>query len=137
VWSDDRAARRWSQPRELPFWGFLSVPLALSDGRLVAVYNHRRNPQQIRCVISVDDGETWKTDEEIVLWDQAARRATGERPSASSQREWEGSALAEMFKIFDFGIPHVIELEDKTIFVSFYATQLDHVMHQRYVRLKV
>lgn len=136
TYSRDEEPTDWSEPRELPFWGFLSVPLVLRDGRLLAIYNHRRTPQQIRCIISEDGGATWRQDQEIVIWDQLARKSTGEHPAQSQSRDWQGgSALAEMFAIFDFGIPHAIELPDGTAFVSFYATQLDHVMHQRFVRL--
>lgn len=133
--SDD--GRSWSAPRRLPFWGFLSVPLCLSDGRLLVVYNHRRHPQGVRCIISDDEGQTWRSDEEIVLWDQSARKATGARCVESSARQWTGTALTEMFSIFDYGIPHPIELSDGSVFISFYATALDHVMHQRFVRLNV
>ena len=133
----DGDGRRWSPPQECPFSGFLTVPLVLPDGRLLAVFNHRRRPQGVRCIVSDDEGQTWDTASETTLWDQAARRVTGEPATQSERREWEGNVLAEMFTSFDFGIPSAVVLPDGTVFVTFYATQLDHVMHQRYVRLKM
>ncbi len=44
--------------------------------------------------------------------------------------------MAEMFT-WDFGVPDPVLLDDGSILVTFYATQLDHVIQQRYVRLVV
>ena len=134
-WSDD--GHTWTKPMTTPLWGFLTLPLALADGRLLAVYNHRRDPQGNRCVISEDEGRTWRMETEHVLWDQRARRIVGEPAAASVQRKWEGSALEEMFTGFQYGIPHPIQLDDGSIFVSFYATLPGGVTHQRYVRFEI
>jgi hypothetical protein len=131
AWSED--GRRWTAPETTPLWGFLALPVVLADGRLLAVYNHRRTPQGIRCAVSEDGGKTWDMNHEYVLWDQRLRRVTGERTSESIQRAWEGGAMTEMFS-FDFGVPHPALLDDGSVFVTFYATTWDHLMHQRYVR---
>ncbi len=127
----------WSAVQSTPLWGFLTVPVGLPDGRVLAIYNHRRAPQGIRCCISEDEGHSWNLEHETVLWDQAARRVTGELAAVSQPRRWEGSALEEMFATFDFGVPHAMVLDDGAVLVTYYATGLDHIMHQRYVRLKV
>src|ERR1041385_3421672 len=119
-WSDD--GHSWTEPRPTPLWGFLTLPLVLSDGRLLAVYNHRRDPQGIRCALSEDGGLTWNLDSEYVLWDQRARRVVGEKASESQYRQWEGNVLTEMFPSFQFGVPHPIQLDDGSVFISFYAT---------------
>jgi len=134
-WSED--GHVWSNPRTLPFWGFLTLPLVLNDGRLLAVYNHRREPQGVRCAISGDGGQTWDMESEYVLWDQRVRRIVGERASESIARKWEGNVLAEMFTSFQFGVPHPIQLDDGSVFVSFYATLEDGVTHQRYLRMRI
>jgi len=127
----------WSPVEQTPLWGFLTVPTGLADGRLLAVYNHRRNPQGIRCCLSEDSGRTWNMHEETVLWDRTARRVTCELVHGSESRNWQGSLLDEMFADFDFGVPHAIELEDGTVWITFYATEADNIMHQRYLRMKV
>jgi hypothetical protein len=76
-------------------------------------------------------------ENETILWDQAARRVTGDRGSGSEERAWEGTLLTEMFTSFDYGCPHPIELDDGTVFITYYATELDHIMHQRFIRLRV
>lgn len=112
------------------------MSLTLAAGRLFAVYNYRRNPQGIRCALSEDDGRTWKMNREHVLWDQHSRRVTGELALAGEERKWEGSCMTEMFT-WDFGVPEPTLLDDGSVLVTFYATQLDHTTHQRYVRIKV
>lgn len=133
-YSDD--GHSWTEPQPTPLWGFLTLPLTLADGRLLAVYNHRRIPQGIRCAVSEDGGQSWDMESEYVLWDQQARRVTGEPASESRKRDWEGSSMAEMFT-WDFGIPHPVLLDDGSVLVTFYATQMDHIMHQRYVRFTI
>jgi hypothetical protein len=134
AWSED--GRRWSEPVPTALWGFPTLPLTLPDGRLFAVYNYRREPQGVRAALSEDGGRTWDMAGERVLWDQAARRVTGELASAGQERRWEGSCMAEMFS-WDFGVPDPTLLDDGSVLVTFYATQLDHVMHQRYVRVRI
>jgi len=134
AWSED--GRRWSEPAFTVLWGFPTLPLALPDGRLFAVYNYRRNPQGVRCALSEDGGRTWNMEREHVLWDQYARRVTGELARAGQERDWEGSCMAEMFT-WDFGVPDPTLLDDGSVLVTFYATQMDHVTHQRYVRIQI
>lgn len=126
----------WTEPSFTPLWGFLTLPLQLADGRLLAVYNHRRTPQGIRCAVSEDAGRTWDMDSEYVLWDQRARRVTCEPARESVNRRYEGSAMLEMWT-FDFGVPNPVQFDDGSVLVTFYATQLDHVTHQRYIRFSL
>jgi hypothetical protein len=51
--------RTWSEPRQLPFWGYPAHAIRLSDGRLLVVYGRRRAPFGIRAVLSDDEGDTW------------------------------------------------------------------------------
>jgi hypothetical protein len=93
-------------------------------------------PQGVRCAVSEDQGKNWDMRQEYVLWDQMERRATGETASSGQARDWEGSCLAEMFT-WDFGVPEPTLMDDGTVLVTFYATELDHVTHQRYVRIQI
>ena len=134
AWSPD--GYQWSVPQSTPLWGFLTVPIPLSDGRLLAVYNHRREPQGIRLAVSDDAGRSWNMSDEHVLWDQRARAVTGERVSDSIGRLWAGSSMTEMFT-WTFGVPHGVELGDSTVLITFYATQGDDRIHQRYALIRV
>ena len=44
--------------------------------------------------------------------------------------------MTEMFT-WDFGTPYPVLLRDGTVLVTFYATQWDHIMHERYVRFGI
>ena len=134
AYSED--GHNWTSPRSTQLWGFPTLPLTLPDGRLFAVYNYRRMPQGVRCAVSEDQGKNWDMRQEYVLWDQMERRATGETASSGQARDWEGSCLAEMFT-WDFGVPEPTLMDDGTVLVTFYATELDHVTHQRYVRIQI
>ena len=134
AYSED--GRHWSKPEESALWGFPTLPLVLPDGGLLAVYNYRRNPQGIRCALSEDSGKHWDMENEYVIWDQQTRRVTGELASQGEKRAWDGSCMAEMYT-WDFGVPHPTLLDDGSVLVTFYATELDHVTHQRYVRLSI
>ena len=126
----------WTHPEPTEIWGFPTLPLPLPDGRLLAVYNYRHSPQGIHCALSDDGGRSWDLRQARVLWDQEGRRISGALAQSGQPRAWEGSCMAEMFT-WDFGVPDPILLDDGSILVTFYATQLDHVTHQRYVRLLV
>lgn len=127
---------QWSTPARTALWGFLTLPLLLNDGRLLAVYNHRRQPQGIHCAVSEDAGQSWDLENEYVLWDARARKITGELAAESRKQSWNKSAMEDMWG-WDFGVPSPILLDDGTILVTFYATQMDHIMHERYVRFSI
>jgi sialidase-1 len=56
-----------TMPERTRMWGCPPFVLRLQDGRLVAVYGHRRPPWGIRACISRDEGTTWDIEDEIVL----------------------------------------------------------------------
>ena len=65
-----------------------------------------------------------------------ARALTAERVSDSIARKWAGSSMTEMYT-WTFGVPHGIELGDSSVLITFYATQGDDRIHQRFARIKV
>jgi hypothetical protein len=44
--------------------------------------------------------------------------------------------MTEMFT-WTFGVPHAVVLDDDTILFTFYATQGDDLIHQRFARVEV
>ena len=76
VYSDDRG-ETWSEPEMTPMWGHPAHLVQLSDGRVLSVYGHRREPFGIRACISRDDGLTWDYDDEIIIRDDLVRGAIG------------------------------------------------------------
>jgi hypothetical protein len=91
--SDD-GGRTWTLAHKLPVWGYPPHLIRLRDGRLLTTYGRRREPYGQRACLSDDDGETWNTDEEIILRDDA--------PSG------------------DLGYPASVELDDGEIYTVYY-----------------
>ena len=67
--------------RPTPLWGFPPHLLALSDGRLLCTYGHRRPPYGQRACVS-RDGVKWRAEDEIVLRDDADNGDLGYPASA-------------------------------------------------------
>jgi len=67
--SSDDGGLTWSEPRKTPLWGFPADVVQLLDGRVLAIYGHRRPPFGIRACISEDEGRGWNIDREIVVRD--------------------------------------------------------------------
>ena len=79
--SDD-GGRTWSEPFDTGILGGPLNPIRLADGRILAAYARRTAPRGIRACLSDDGGRTWAVEDEIVLWDEARRAATGTRASS-------------------------------------------------------
>ena len=67
--SSDDGGLTWSEARRTRLWGFPADLLQLPDGRVLAIYGHRRPPFGIRACISDDEGDSWNIEEEIVVRD--------------------------------------------------------------------
>ena len=76
VVSDD-AGRTWSQPQMTPMWGYPAHVVQLSDGRVLSVYGHRRQPYGIRGCLSRDDGRSWDYDDEVIIRDDLVSGGIG------------------------------------------------------------
>ena len=95
---DDGAS--WSLPRRTPLWGFPPDLIQLQDGRVLAVYGHRKEPDGVRGCVS-DDGLTWDLDNEFVI------RGGGFADPAVPQ-------------YWHTGYPTVVQLEDGTIVCAYH-----------------
>ena len=87
--------KTWTKPERIlePQGGAPSFMLEHSSGVLVAVYGYRENPYGIRAMFSADGGATWDKDNAVI-----------ETPTSA-----------------DIGYPSIIELDDKSILMVFYA----------------
>ena len=57
----------WQGLKRTPMWGFPAHLLSLADGRVLCTYGYRREPFGVRAVLSGDEGESWDTDNEIII----------------------------------------------------------------------
>jgi sialidase-1 len=75
TYSDDNG-KTWVEPYPTPIWGFPAHLLQLSDGRILCSYGYRRVPFGERACIS-EDGITWRTENEIIIRDDAPNEDLG------------------------------------------------------------
>ena len=76
VFSDD-GGESWSVPELTPMWGYPAHLIQLSDGRVLSVYGHRREPYGIRACLSHDEGRSWDYDDEVIIRDDLVSGAIG------------------------------------------------------------
>lgn len=91
--------KTWSKPEATQIWGFPAQMLKLNDGRILCTYSRRKHPYSIEAVLSNDNGETWDTDNTIILY------SFEDEP--------------------DMGYPSSIELNENEIFTVFYVSRRD------------
>jgi hypothetical protein len=91
----------WSVPKQTPMWGLPADMLRLQDGRILCVYGYRQAPYGIRACLSSDDGATWDIKHEGILRDDFPNR--------------------------NLGYPTSVQMEDGTIFTTYYGEDSDGV----------
>ena len=146
MWSDD-GGRNWSEPLLTDIWGPHSPPhlLRLQDGRILCTYGYRRQPMGIRAVLSSDGGETWDTENTVILREDGGTptqsMAITEPPDLESLRlsgdEFRKRVAAAVIRGYyqpenarpDLGYAISTELEDGTILSVYYITLDDGITH--------
>ncbi len=119
--------RTWSAPRATNLPGQVCCPIALPDGRVAAVYNHRQPPQGVRVAVS-DDLSNFDRAGEVVVFDAGSEATLG-----STSHE---NFLAEHMLI-GFGKPQgMFCRDDGSLLVCFWCTARG-VTHTRWARLSV
>ena len=61
----------WSEPEELPIWGYPPHLITLADGALLVTYAHRRHPYGVRACVSRDLGRTWDVEHQKIIRDDS------------------------------------------------------------------
>ncbi len=118
--------RAWSAPKPTNLRGQVCAPIALSDGRLAAVYNFRHEPQGVRLALS-EDLEHFDVENEVVVFDAGAEATMG--PPAADSFHAEHIQIA-------FGKPGGLQLPDGDLLTYFWCTS-EGVTHTRWVRLQL
>ena len=113
-WSEDGGVT-WSLPLSTDIWGYPPHLLALRDGRILCTYGYRKDPMGVRAAFSHDGGESWDTDNTVVL------RSDGGTASQLNPNPAGGAA--------DVGYPISVELDGGGVFTAYYITLSDGVTH--------
>jgi len=144
-WTHDLAARRdidahiawgssdgktWTQPADAGFLGQHPYPLALPDGRVLCLYEHRHDPAGVRAVLSYDFGHTWDVQHELVVYESEAGRESGIGRPRPFMDYW-----GDMLR-WTFGHPVPARLSNGDVFVAFYGGTAE-AMSMRWARLSV
>lgn len=93
--------KTWSVMQNTGIWGYPPHLIQLSNGWLLVVYGHRREPFGERACISKDDGKTWEIQDEIILANAASR----DLGYPSSVQLADGSILSVYYQAPEFGEP--------------------------------
>ena len=97
------AGLSWYPLRASGVWGQPAHLIKISNGRILCTYGYRKSPLGVRGVVSSDLGETWS--EPIIINENAPN--------------------------WDLGYPSSVELDDGTIFTSYY---LNDAKNCRYIQ---
>jgi hypothetical protein len=128
--------RTWLEPFDTGLQGGPINPLVLADGRIIAVFARRTTPNGIRAALSEDGGATWLLDRELVLWDEATRRVTGEVLPDVDRAPSDPSLWGTMWG-WTFGTPTAAQAPDGSVLVTFFGTGFDGVAAIRCVRIEL
>jgi sialidase-1 len=99
VYSDDDGAS-WSRPVRTELWGYPPDVMELQDGRVLAVYGHRRDPFGVHGCVS-DDGINWFLGNAFTIRE-------GGRADPSFKQYWHT------------GYPSVTQCDDGTIVTAYH-----------------
>lgn len=152
MWSDD-GGRTWTYPLLTDIWAPHSPPhlLKLEDGRILCSFGYRRVPMGIRAVLSSDAGQTWDTDNIVVLRDDGG---TPTQLDVAKEVDLEGLRLSgDAFRTMvrdtvartkypsqraraDVGYAISTQLSDDSILTAYYITLADGITHSAATRWK-
>jgi hypothetical protein len=122
--------RTWTAPRDTGIAGQIACPLALPDGRLLAVYVHRHDPPSLRAVLSEDGGRTWDLDRELVFYESRGGAESG----MGGARDF-GAYWSDMF-VWSFGHPEARLLSNGDVVIAHYGGRPD-ALSMHWVRVRV
>lgn len=131
--SDDEGAS-WSEPWDTGVLGGPVGVVRLPDGRLFATYPRRQEPSGIRACLSLDEGRTWETQEEFVIWDHATRSVAGILAADSTVEDLP--PLWDTMWGWTFGLPTPAVYADGSVGVVFYASGTDGLSRVIHVRVE-
>ena len=111
--SDD-GGRTWSEAHKTGMWGYPPHLPLLSNGDVLCICGHRREPYGIRACVSRDGCETCDVKDAIVLRDDGLTTEGAVRGKGAPA---------------DLGYPSTVELSDGTLLTVYYFTLGDSVTH--------
>lgn len=111
--------------------GQIAAPLALEDGRILALVVDRRPPMTMTLWQSADGGQSWPEDKSLVIYEHEERAAlTQGTTNIDYAQYWEDMTR------WSFGHPAIRSLGEGRVLAAFYAGVPD-CLSVRWVRIDV
>ena len=120
----DVAAKSFGPSRSTAIAGETCTPIALSDGRVLAVYRNYDRPG-LWAQIARIDGDTWRAENDLCLW----------QGSTGVGQEAQRFAELRQMKDLRFGCPSLAILPDGDVMVVFWCVE-NCVGNIRWIRVK-
>lgn len=120
--------RDWSKPLATNLPGQTNALVDLGEGRYAAIYTRREGAQPaIMAALSVDGGQGWDLDNQLLLWDATGRDRLGVVSLESYPRSHDTIA---------FGAPAAVRLADGAIYATWWCMEAA-LVHVRWARIEV
>ena len=124
----DETGKKWQYPKPTCLMGQTSWVADLGGGTIAAAYTNRdRAKPGINVVLSYDEGKSWDTGNQVMVWDAVGQEYLGVVHKPSYPASHDNIA---------FGKPHLVRLPDGSLFCSWWCTQAC-VTHARFAKLKL
>ena len=130
AWGDAESLA-WSTPRSMGLAGQIAMPIPLEDGRVLAFYVHRHEPGSLRLIVSHDEGQTWRHEDELVIYQSEGAREQGIDGETTYDEFWEAMGT------WSFGHPSAVVLPDGTLLLVFYAGPDESCLSVHWARVEV
>ncbi|MFO0901705.1 MAG: sialidase family protein [Pirellulales bacterium] len=103
-------------PQETPIRGQIAAPAVLRDGRIAALVVDRAGPCTIRLWCSPDGGNSWPSDESLVVYEHDERAMLHQQG-----REIDFAQYWEDMGKWSFGHPALRVVDDRRLLAAWYA----------------
>ncbi len=121
----------WETPRSMGMAGQIAMPIPLEDGRLLAFYVHRHEPGSLRLVVSDDEGRTWDSENELVVYSSSGLGEQGISDETTYDEFWEAMGT------WSFGHPTAAVLSDGSLLLVYYAGADETCLSVHWARVEV
>jgi len=130
AWGDAETLT-WEPPRSTGMAGQIVMPIPLEDGRLLAFYVHRHEPGSLRLVASHDEGQSWDTGNELVVYASSGSGEQGISEETTYDEFWDAMGT------WSFGHPTVAVLGDGSLLLAYYAGPDESCLSVHWARVEV
>jgi len=127
----DADALTWETPRSMNMEGQIAMPIPVDRDRLLAFYVHRHQPASLRLVVSRDEGRTWDTANELVVYESDGPGEQGISAETTYDEFWEAMGT------WSFGHPTAAVVADGSLLLVYYAGPDETCLSVHWARVQI